>query len=334
MKRSLFGLLIAGTALLWPVAGEAGPKDRSTSKTRTTKVERTIRLQSTVVQDRTVLALESLATKGSARAQFELAQRYDGSRAAGRNTRSNLRLALTLYCKAARQGHAEAAEHAGRMLIRGTGAPAPDEDLGNAWLRKAKAGGGGKTPEKCEPPQFRSLPGTFATPPAEIKAAVHKMAPTYGLDPDLVLAVIAVESAFRTDVVSHKNAMGLLQLIPETAERFGVTDPFDPQQNMRGGMKYLRWLLAYFEGDVTLALAGYNAGEGAVEKYRGVPPYAETQDYVVKVHSLYKFRRHPYDPGVTKAAGLPRAKEEVAELSYASTPAAKRTQPNRASMED
>ena len=333
MKRSLFGLLLAGTALLWPVAGEAGPKDRSTSKTRTTKVERTIHMQHTAVKDRTLLALESLATKGSARAQYELAQRYDGSKPSPKDTTRNMRLALTLYCKAARQGHAEAAERAGRMLIRGTGALAPDEELGNAWLRKAKAGGG-KAPEKCEPPQFRSLPGTFATPPAEIKAAVHKMAPKYGLDPDLVLAVIAVESAFRTDVVSHKNAMGLMQLIPETAARFGVTDPFDPQQNMRGGMMYLRWLLAYFEGDVTLALAGYNAGEGAVEKYRGVPPYAETQDYVVKVHSLYKFKRHPYDAGVTRSAGLPRAKEEVAELSYASTSTAKRAQPKRASMED
>jgi len=333
MKRSLFGLLLAGTALLWPVAGEAGPKDRSTSKTRTTKVERTIHMQHTAVKDRTLLALESLATKGSARAQYELAQRYDGSKPSPKDTTRNMRLALTLYCKAARQGHAEAAERAGRMLIRGSGALAPDEELGNAWLRKAKAGGG-KAPEKCEPPQFRSLPGTFAAPPAEIKAAVHKMAPKYGLDPDLVLAVIAVESAFRTDVVSHKNAMGLMQLIPETAARFGVTDPFDPQQNMRGGMMYLRWLLAYFEGDVTLALAGYNAGEGAVEKYRGVPPYAETQDYVVKVHSLYKFKRHPYDAGVTRSAGLPRAKEEVAELSYASASTAKRAQPKRASMED
>ncbi|HYH18783.1 MAG TPA: transglycosylase SLT domain-containing protein [Azospirillum sp.] len=298
-------------------------------------------MQHTAVQDRTLLALESLATKGSARAQYELAQRYDGSKTAAKGRR-NMRLALTLYCKAARQGHAQAAERAGRMLIRGTGALAPDEELGNAWLRKAKAGG--KAPEKCEPPQFRSLPGSFAAPPAEIKAAVHKMAPRYGLDPNLVLAVIAVESAFRTDVVSHKNAMGLMQLIPETAARFGVTDPFDPQQNMRGGMMYLRWLLAYFEGDVTLALAGYNAGEGAVERYRGVPPYAETRDYVVKVHSLYKFKRHPYDASVTRSAGLPRAKEEVAELSYASSSGAsssglsatggKRAQPKSASIED
>ncbi|HEY0832440.1 MAG TPA: transglycosylase SLT domain-containing protein [Azospirillum sp.] len=333
MKRSLFGLLLAGTALLWPITGEAGPKDRSTSKTRITKVERTIHLQHTAVKDRTLLALESLATKGSARAQFELAQRYDGTKASAKGTTHSPRLALTFYCKAARQGHAQAAERAGRMLIRGTGALAPNEELGNAWLRTAKAGGG-KAPDKCEPPRYRSAPGTFAAPPAEIKAAVHRMAPKYGLDPNLVLAVIAVESSFRTDVVSHKNAMGLMQLIPETAARFGVTDPFDPQQNMRGGMLYLRWLLAYFEGDVTLALAGYNAGEGAVERYRGVPPYAETQDYVVKVHSLYTFRRHPFDPGVTRSAGLKRTKEEVAELSYTSATAGKRAQPKSASIED
>jgi hypothetical protein len=82
---------------------------------------------------------------------------------------------------------------------------------------------------------------------------------------------------------SHKNAQGLMQLIPATARRFGVKDVWDPEQNLRGGMSYLRWLLDHFEGDVKLALAGYNAGEEAVRRYRGIPPYAETRAYVERI---------------------------------------------------
>ena len=283
--------------------------------------------------ERTIRALEALAGKGSARAQYELAMRYE----VGKGVNRDERMALSLYCRAARQDYAEAAYRAGRMHMAGRGAVSKDEDLGRSWLRRAaqlgnedaaqmvkpvnatsKGASGksaaGKAPDRCEPPSVRW--GVIRMPPKEIRAMVTKMAPSYGLDPDLVLAVIAVESGYRVDVVSEKNAMGLMQLIPETAERFGVTKPFDPEQNLRGGMKYLRWLLAYFDGNVTLALAGYNAGEGAVLQYKGVPPYRETQDYVVKVHSVYPRRVHPHDPGVVRSAGLPAAKqEEVAELN-------------------
>lgn len=99
----------------------------------------------------------------------------------------------------------------------------------------------------------------------------------------LILAVIAVESAGRASARSHAGAEGLMQLIPATAARFGVTNSFDPVQNIEGGAAYLNWLLGTFKGDVLLALAGYNAGEGAVMKHHGVPPYSETRDYVVKV---------------------------------------------------
>lgn len=126
-----------------------------------------------------------------------------------------------------------------------------------------------------------------ARAPAHVKSIVHSLAPKYDLDPLLVLAVIAVESNFHTKAVSPKNAQGLMQLIPDTARRFGVRDPFDPSENIRGGMRYLQWLLQTFNGDLALALAGYNAGEKAVQKYRGVPPYSETRNYVKKVHTLY-----------------------------------------------
>ncbi|WP_245985966.1 lytic transglycosylase domain-containing protein [Azospirillum thermophilum] len=279
---------------------------------------------SAAAADPTLRALEALAGKGSARAQYELAQRYEAAEGVKRDDR----MALSLYCRAARQNHAEAALHAGRMHLAGRGGVAKDEDLGRAWLRTAAALGSNeaaryvkapasrtKAPDRCEPPNASW--GVVRKPPAELRALVTKLAPNYGLDPELVLAVIAVESGFRVDVVSNKNAMGLMQLIPETAERFGVGNAFDPEQNLRGGMKYLRWLLAYFDGDVRLALAGYNAGEGAVLQYKGVPPYRETQDYVVKVQSIYPRSRHPYDRQVAQSAGLAPRQEEVAELSTA-----------------
>lgn len=275
------------------------------------------------IAEKTVAALEALASKGSARAQYELAQHYE--RADG--VKADQRLALSLYCRAARQDYADAALMAGRMHMAGLGGVSKDADLGRAWLRKAAALGSepaerlvgsasstAKTPDRCEPPNLRW--GIIRKPPAEIRAMVQKMAPTYGLDPDLVLAVIAVESGYRIDVVSNKNAQGLMQLIPETAERFGVSDPFNAEQNLRGGMKYLRWLLAYFDGNVAYALAGYNAGEGAVLQYKGIPPYRETQDYVTKIRGVYAQTYHPFNRDVVQSAGLvSSAREEVAELS-------------------
>src|SRR5690606_11623651 len=124
-------------------------------------------------------------------------------------------------------------------------------------------------------------------------------AKAYKLDPRLVLAVMATESGFDPNAKSPKNALGLMQLIPDTAARFNVKDILDPVENIRGGMAYLRWLLAYYRGDVTLTLAAYNAGEGAVDKHNGVPPYTETVAYVQRIRALYPFDRHPYDATVS-----------------------------------
>lgn len=121
----------------------------------------------------------------------------------------------------------------------------------------------------------------------------------YALDPKLVLSIIAVESNFNTSARSAKSAMGLMQLIPDTAERFSVRNAFDATQNLRGGMRYLRWLLSYYRGNLSYALAAYNAGEGRVDSYRGVPPFPETRAYVKRVTGLYGRARHSFDENLT-----------------------------------
>ena len=117
---------------------------------------------------------------------------------------------------------------------------------------------------------------------AEIAAAAR----LHGVDEAIVRAIIHAESAFNPNALSRVGAQGLMQLMPATARRFGVTDSFDATQNIGGGVKYLAWLLKRFNGNLTLAAAGYNAGEGAVAKYNGVPPYSETQRYVQRVGML------------------------------------------------
>jgi len=114
-----------------------------------------------------------------------------------------------------------------------------------------------------------------------------------GVDPRFIHAVIKQESKYDPKAVSYVGAEGLMQLMPATAKRFGLKDPFDPAANVQAGTKYLKWLLKRFDGDVSLALAGYNAGEGSVDKYKGVPPYGETQDYVKKIVSTYGKTYHP-----------------------------------------
>jgi soluble lytic murein transglycosylase-like protein len=114
-----------------------------------------------------------------------------------------------------------------------------------------------------------------------------------GVDPRFIHAVIWQESKYDNDALSRAGARGLMQLMPATARRFGCKDPNDATANIEAGTKYLSWLLKRFNGDVELALAGYNAGEGAVDKYKGVPPYDQTQNYVRKIASRYGKTYHP-----------------------------------------
>ena len=122
---------------------------------------------------------------------------------------------------------------------------------------------------------------------------IYRAGQKSGVDPRFIHAVIKQESKYNSKAVSPVGAQGLMQMMPATAERFGLKDPFDPAANVAAGTKYLKWLLKRFDGDVSLALAGYNAGEGAVDKYKGVPPYSETQNYVKKIVSNYGKTYHP-----------------------------------------
>jgi len=134
----------------------------------------------------------------------------------------------------------------------------------------------------------------------ELLALVDSIATAEGIDPFLARAVIQAESAFYAKARSRTGALGLMQLMPATAHRFGVVDPFDPRQNITGGVKYLKWLSDTFKGDLPLVVAAYNAGESAVFKHGGIPPFAETRAYVPRVMQLYAKRLVQPDP---KAAG-------------------------------
>lgn len=160
-------------------------------------------------------------------------------------------------------------------VLRGAGAPAvsvvrPDPRTGRLV----------RTVIRQHPAPARAAANVPSEPLVE---TVDRIARQNQLSPRLVHSVIQAESNYDPNAVSAKGAQGLMQLIPATARRFGVSDVFDPADNIQGGARYLKYLLGLYQGDETLALAAYNAGEGAVSRYGGVPPFQETQDYVAKV---------------------------------------------------
>ncbi|MBI3155530.1 MAG: transglycosylase SLT domain-containing protein [Burkholderiales bacterium] len=249
------------------------------------------------------------ARHGDAEAQYSLAWMLTNARGVERDDAA----AAHLFAAAAEQGHEQAANMA-RALGTPRGQPPacllPPADDAPAVAEAgppARGQGAGRGPLVAPP----RLPPNA---PAPIVRFVELVAPEYRLEPHLVLAVMATESNFDPWAVSPKNARGLMQLIPDTARRFRVRDLADPADNIRGGMAYLRWLLAYFEGDLRLALAAYNAGERAVERYRGVPPFAETRMYVRKVIALMGGQQaHPFDPeAAAPSSAMPLIRGKVA----------------------
>lgn len=153
----------------------------------------------------------------------------------------------------------------------------------------AQPAGPKPTSAKVNPNYRRISRGRVVTSEA-IDQAIEEAAAKHNVDPNLVRALVKVESNFNPTAVSRKGAMGLMQLMPATARELNVTNPFDPEQNVDAGVRHLKHLLESFNGNVPLSLAAYNAGQGAVQRNGGVPPYAETRNYVRRITSLYGMR--------------------------------------------
>ena len=240
--------------------------------------------------------------------------------------------AANLYCEASRYGSAEAVYRLGMLYAFGRGVPQNRDYAANLFgiasvnghfeAQKmletieiktndtppcvAEAVAPERTPAhlfaKVESPAIDAYIASLPKSKRWVVDLVETIADWHKVDSKLVLSIITAESNFKVAAASNKEAQGLMQLIPATAERFNVKNAFNASQNIKGGVKYLRWLLSYFRGDVALTVAAYNAGEGAVDKYHGVPPYPETKAYVKKVMALYANNRHDFDASLTDAS--------------------------------
>ena len=198
--------------------------------------------------------------------------------------RPRRRAAAALFSLAGQGGHEQA-----RNLLAVIGSePGALPDCMRPPVPEEPAADPSATESVPPPDPFANLPPWKQ----QIADQVERYAPRYAVEPRLALAVIAAESNFDHLAVSPKGAQGLMQLIPETATRFNVKSPFNVRENLRGGLAYLRWLLAYYQGNVELAVAAYNAGERAVDKYGGVPPFAETREYVRRILAAFPSARH------------------------------------------
>jgi len=229
---------------------------------------------------------------GSIEGQYRLGMLY----AFGEGVPESRPFAAALFSLAASQGHAQANQMLDSIQLASLELPAcvTSAELPQKAPRLDTASGAS--------PLIDSFVGSLASNKRWLVPLTTTMSEWYGLDPRLVLSVIAVESNFETGAQSPKAAMGLMQLIPGTAERFNVRNAYDTTQNLRGGMRYLRWLLSYYRGDVVYALAAYNAGEKRVDRFQGVPPFPETRDYVRRVIRLYGSVRHAFDETLTAAS--------------------------------
>jgi hypothetical protein len=241
------------------------------------------------------------------------AERYEH----GRGVKQDYAAAYRNYCQAALLGDPLSAYSLGWMYFNGRGLPRA-AGLAVGWFQRAAKTGDvyaarmlvryrGTAPREdpdcvpTEPPppiRMAAKSLTLSANPTRrlVETWVNQIAPQYAVDPELVLAVIQAESGFNPSALSSKNAQGLMQLIPATAQRFGVKEPWDPLENIKGGVAYLHWLLRHFAGNVEWTLAAYNAGERTVEEYHGVPPYRETRNYVKRILAAYPKSEHPIPP--------------------------------------
>lgn len=271
-----------------------------------------------VTADNQLLAVlpDTLEHSGSPKDLVSMAVKYEHAEGVPKDYDK----AAALYCRAAKSGYPEAQYALAWMYANGRGVKKDDSIAAQLFTMAADKGHvyARGMMHYTSISTVSSLPDCLSSdktlflddraeasyPKGLVFNLVHKLAPQYDVDPKLAMAVISVESGFNVMAKSPKNAQGLMQLIPATAQRFRVKNPFDAEDNIKGGLAYLRWLLAFFKGEVTLVAAAYNAGEGAVEKYRGIPPYSETRNYVKKIIALYKKSNHPYDQNVVKPSSI------------------------------
>jgi len=252
-----------------------------------------------------VCAVDSV---GTPKEMQRLAANYEHGRD---GVKQDYQQAFQLYCQVALKGDAESAYSMGFMYFNGRGV-VRSLPLAMHWFKQAAekgdthaqqmldrfAGTSAADDLACQPTALPEVKLVAEPNPNKqvVEGWVKQIAPLYGIDPELIMAVIGAESAFKVSALSNKNAQGLMQLIPETAQRFGVKDSWDPIQNIQGGTAYLHWLLRHFDGKVDWVLAAYNAGEGAVERFHGIPPYQETQNYVKQILAAYPKPVHPVPP--------------------------------------
>lgn len=260
-----------------------------------------------------------LVDTGDSRALTIMAARYEHAEGVPKDYPH----ALALYCAAAKLGDADAQYAMGWMYANGRGVERNDATAAQLFQVAAEQGHelARRMIGNMSTEDISALPACLSSeminldekkdlvflpkyPKGRISQLVEKWAPKYSVDANLALAVISVESGFNEQALSPKNAQGLMQLTPDTAQRFSVKNAFDAEDNIKGGLSYLRWLLALFRGNVSLVAAAYNAGERAVEKYHGVPPYLETMDYVQKINRLYQKSTHPFQRNIVDASSI------------------------------
>ena len=249
------------------------------------------------------------AETGLIDAQLELAIAYEH----GEGISKDPQKAVNWYCRAALKGSADAQRNLAWMFLNARGVP-KDEAVAVRWFSAAAKSGDDFSKNilsrlDTELKTSKTICDISTIPIWETRQCrgqcrkivkqASEIAQGYNIEPRLVLAIIQQESRFNARARSHKGAIGLMQLLPETASRFGVSNIYNPEQNIKGGVRYLSWLLNEYRGDVALALAGYNAGEKAVDRYKGIPPYKETQNYVKRILKIYGKKYHPYEKSLS-----------------------------------